>query len=194
MEMETGKLHLSGQNITIWLSDNFSKDWYMDALEEAGRFGENDQNLISSIRREILFSICFLESYIFEWTRGLVQIEEIEDFFPSKQRFKDDPKYRRSLKDKWKNIPKELYEVGKISKIPSLELSGLGNLLKHRHGLVHAASSRPVTNTQTETAQGFPTKEDLRKLSPGWATRIAHNLVESLHTELGTAIPDYLHL
>ena len=188
IKAETGKYIIEGKDVTFWLSDNFSKDWYEDSYHEATAGKDHH-----STQREIIFSTCFLESYIFEWARGLIQIEEIEDFFPSKPRYKDDPKYRRKLKDKWKNIPRELYEAGKISKIPSLDLSGLGNLLKYRHGLVHAASSRPVTDSQTAVAQGFPTKGDLRKLSPGWATRIAHDLVESLHTEMGTPIPEYLH-
>lgn len=39
---------------------------------------------------------------------------------------------------------------------------------------------------------GFPTKEHLQKVGPGWATKIAYELVNKLHTELGTSNPDYL--
>jgi hypothetical protein len=181
IKAETGKYILEGKDVTFWLSDNFSKDWYEDSYHEATAGKDHH-----STRREILFSTCFLESYIFEWARGLIQIEELDVYFPSK------PPYR-SLKDKWKNIPEELYKGGKISNVPSLDLSDLRQLITYRNGLVHAKSSRPVSDTQSDVTMGFPTKDHLRQVGPGWAIRIAHDLVDKLHTELGTPIPDYLH-
>ncbi len=181
VELKTLELKSSIGDVSVWKSDNFSEDWYNDSLREA-KTGSNPD----SIRREILFSSCFLESYIFEWARGLIQIEELDVYFPSK------PPYR-SLKDKWKNIPEQLYKGGKISNVPSLDLSDLRQLITYRNGLVHAKSSRPVSDTQSDVTMGFPTKDHLRQVGPGWAIRIAHDLVDKLHTELGTPIPDYLH-
>lgn len=61
---------------TVWLSDNFAQDWFADALNEART--EQDHN---SRRREIIFATCFAESYIFEWVRHVVEIEEVNNYF-----------------------------------------------------------------------------------------------------------------
>lgn len=172
---------------TVWLSDNFAQDWFADALLEA-RIGK-DHN---ARRREIILAACFAESYIFEWVRRKVQIEELNDYFPPSPRFPDDPRYRRTLKDKWKELPKELYEAGKIPSNPNLDLSGLGTLLKYRHGLVHAAASRPATDSQPEETKPFPTKQMLNRLKPGWAVSIAVDLVKALHQAVGDPLPEYI--
>ena len=172
---------------TVWLSDNFAEDWYKDALaaSEAGKG-------VDARRQEILFAACFLESYIFEWARRSLQIEEINDFFPTSPRFDRDPRFRRGLKEKWKKIPQELFDAGKVDTKPNLDLSDLGVLIKHRNGLVHATSSRPATESQPKETKPFPTKDDLKELSPGWALGLAVNLIMELHRELGTAPPEYL--
>jgi hypothetical protein len=56
---------------TVWVSDNFSEDWFSDALKEA-RSGTD----FNARRREIIFAACFAESYLFEWTRRRIEIEE----------------------------------------------------------------------------------------------------------------------
>ena len=178
----------SASGPTVWISDNFAQDWFSDALHEAQ--SGKDHN---SIRREIIYAACFAESYIFEWARSVLQIEEINDYFPPTPRFSDDPRYRRDLKKKWKEIPSELYKAGKIKVDPKLNLSGLGTLLKYRHGLVHASASRPATGSQPDKkAKPFPTKEELKKLRPGWAVGIIIKLVKDLHQALGTPVPGYV--
>jgi hypothetical protein len=171
---------------TVWLSANFSPQWFEDALREA--MSETDVN---SIRREIVFSSCFLESYMFEWARN-IDIGAINNYFPAKPRFKGDPRYRRTLKDKWKEVPKELFEDGKIQVSPQLDLSGLGTLVKYRNGLVHATASRPSTDVQTPEEKPVPANDELRSLKPGWALSISVTLVEALHINLGTTSPEYL--
>jgi len=172
---------------TVWLSDNFAEDWYRDALHES-RNG-TDHN---AVRREILFAACFAETYIFEWTRRKLQIEEINDYFPPKPRFEKDPRYRRTLVEKWRDVPRELFEAGKIRTEPKLDISRLGQLAKFRHGLVHAAGSRPATEVQSRKTKPFPAKGDLKKLSAGWAVRIAADLVFDLHKTLGESADAYL--
>jgi hypothetical protein len=172
---------------TVWLSDNFAEDWYRDALQEA-RTG-TDYN---AIRREILFAACFAETYIFEWTRRKLQIEEINDYFPPTARFEKDPRYRRSLVEKWRDVPKELFEAGKIPTEPKLDISKLSELIKFRNGLVHAAGSRPATKVQSKKTKPFPAKRDLKKLSAGWAVRIVVDLVFDLHKTLGESSDFYL--
>ncbi|MFW9889121.1 MAG: hypothetical protein ACFFER_13125 [Candidatus Thorarchaeota archaeon] len=187
VELKTASTKVEPNNLSIWLSDNFAEDWYRDALYESQK--DKDYH---SLRREIIFSVCFAESYIFEWARGILQLDELSAYFPPEPRFKDDPRYRRKLKNKWKEIPKELYEEGKINADPELDLSGLGTLLRYRHGLIHAAASRPKTKSKKEASKPFPTKEDLKKLKSGWAMQIVVHLVENLHEAIGTPLPEYI--
>ena len=171
---------------TVWLADNFSPQWFEDALHEA--ISGTDVN---SIRREIIFSSCFLESYIFEWARN-IDIGAINDYFPANPRLKDDPRYRRTLKKEWKEVPKELFEDGKIPVSPQLDVSGLGTLVKYRNGLVHATASRPTTDAQPPEEKPFPANDELSSLKYGWALSISIKLVEKLHSKLGTTAPEYL--
>jgi hypothetical protein len=173
--------------ITAWQSDNFAEDWYHDALGEA-RSG-SDHN---ARRREVIFAVSFAESFIFEWARRKLQIEEVNEYFPSKRRFKNDSRYRRSLVEKWRMIPTELYEAGKLTVCPALDLSALEQLLRYRHGLIHAASSRPSTQNQSPESKPFPRKKDLNDLAPGWAVNIVFNLVSQLCEQLNESKPPYL--
>jgi len=178
---------VSVDNPMVWFSDNFAQDWYIDAINQS-RNGK-DHN---AIRREIIFATCFAESYIFEWTRQKVQIEEINDYFPSRHRFKNDPRYHRTLIKKWKEIPEELYKESKIPLNPKLDLSGLGTLVKYRNGLIHASASRPATDIQPAKIRPYPTKNMLRKLKAGWAVKTVFDLVTSLHKAVGDPLPHYV--
>lgn len=183
---EPATVESSAGTPTVWLSDNFAEDWHRDA-QTASQAGES----VDARRQEILFAACFLESYIFEWARRNLQIEEINEFFPPTPRFEGDLRYRRGLKQKWRQVPLELFEAGKLGTKPKLDLSGLGMLIKRRNGLVHAAASRPATESQPKETEPFPTKSDLEKLAPGWALEVAVQLVRDLHQQIGSAPPDY---
>jgi hypothetical protein len=180
------KFKMKVRNPTVWLSANFARLWFADAMHEATT--GNDEN---SVRREIVFSTCFLEGYIFEWVRN-IDIGAVNNYFPAKPRFKKDPRYRRTLKGKWKEVPKELFDDGKIPCEPQLNLSELGTLIKYRDGLVHAAASRPSTASQSPEERPVPASNELKRLRAGWALSIAVELVKKLHLDLGTKPPDYL--
>lgn len=171
----------------VWNAANFSQHWYADALRE-GREGED----YHALRREIVFATCFAESYIFEWARNIVGVEAINDYFPPQPRLKHDPRYRRKLRKKWREVPTELQADGKIHIAPKLNLSMLGMLIKYRNGLVHAAASRPTTDSLPAEAKPYPAIEELRKLNHGWAVKIVADLVVELHRQLGTSPPAYV--
>ncbi len=184
---EPGTVRFIGHPATLWTSNNYAEDWYRDAVAEAGSADDYHAR-----RREVIFAICFAESFIFEWARRKLQIAEINEYFPLTPRFKDDPRYRRKLLDKWKKVPKELQQAGKIRVQPSLNLSRLAELLRYRHGLIHASASRPATDTQPPETKPFPRKEDLKALKAGWALSIVIDLVSELCDQLGEPKPEYL--
>lgn len=110
---------------TIWGSANYAQDWFKDAC------AETEAGLGADFRRrEIICSVCFLESYLFEWVRG-PDIGSVGNYFPTDSQ---NPKYNRGIKQKWKEIPTELFDDGLISAKPSLDLSLFGQLIRARNG------------------------------------------------------------
>src|SRR5437016_1725000 len=84
---------------TVWKTYCFAPEWFNDALNEA-RTGLDHK----SRRREIIFSVCAAESYLFEWVRDEVlnrNFSELKSYFL--------PGKRRGITEKWKEIPKQLY-------------------------------------------------------------------------------------
>ena len=176
----TGSLKLETFAPTPWTSAHFAPLWFSDAQREATT--GNDEN---AVRREIIFSACFLESYIFEWVRN-IDIGIVNNYFPAKS------KHRMTLKEKWKEVPKELFHDRKIYSEPELDLGDLGRLIEYRNGLIHARASRPSTATQPPEEKPVPGLGELKKQKPGWALSIAADLVMKLHQDLGTDPPDYV--
>ena len=183
VDAEPGHFSVTTYPATISLAASFAKFWYEDALREAGGSDEH------AVRREIVFSACFLESYIFEWTRDLVQsrglgIDRVNDYFP--------PGNKRGLKQKWKEVPAGLYQDKVIPIKLQLDLSQLGELMRYRNGLVHAQASRPSTDNLRKEAKPIPAVGELRDKDHGWAVGISTQLVEKLHQDSGTPCPDYI--
>lgn len=177
-------LKLTTYAATIWGSANYAKDWFDDACAQASAGLGADYR-----RREILFSVCFLESYLFEWVRS-IDIGSIEKYFPTDS---NNPKYFRKLKKKWKEIPEELFVDGLISAKPALDLSSFGQLIRARNGLSHAEASRPYHSDVPESKLPYPERTELEKMKPGWAVEISVNLVRELHVGSGTKAPGYLN-
>lgn len=102
-EPKSGGLRLTGNAPCLWIMATFSPQWFADASHEAAT--GSDEN---SIRREVLFSTCFLESYIFEWVRD-IDIEAVDYYFPQEARYPSgerNPRYGRRLMEKWKYVPR----------------------------------------------------------------------------------------
>jgi hypothetical protein len=163
--------------VTLWQSDNFAHEWFADALSEAQN-GQDDH----ARAREILFAVCFAESYLFEWVRDEVLKR---DFSKLKDYFK--PEERPSVLEKWKDIPKQL-------NVPDFNNWGeFCKLVNYRNGLIHGIASRPWTCPQpTDIEKPVPSKAMLDALSPGWAVRVVVTLVECLHNTSGTPLPTWL--
>jgi hypothetical protein len=177
----------SAGHVTVWISANFAEYWFHDAVRETeGRDG------IHSTRREIVFAACFLESYLFEWARGICGINLINAYFPPKSRFEQDHRFQRTLKDKWKFVPQELHGDRFIPEAPDLDLSELGMLVVYRNGLLHARASRPFTDDLSKESRPVPAPGELKKIRHGWACSVAKKLVLKLHEDLQTEAPGYL--
>jgi hypothetical protein len=159
--------------------------WYRDtAHEAAGTHGHNSK------RKEIICAASFLESYIFEWARSLA-VDRLDEYFPPMPRFQIDPRFKRSLKKKWKQIPAELYADKIIPMCPQLKLSPLGRLEKYQQALIHTKASRRVTVGVAQKAARVPAFGELNLIVHGWALGVAKQLVEELHSQLGTPLPVY---
>jgi hypothetical protein len=169
----------------VWQYSSFARHWYADALREAGT--GNDFN---ARRREIVFAVCFVESYLFEWVRDEAlkrDFQQVRDYLPA-----DD---RRGIPRRWKEVVKQLGENGSVRATPDFGLpywEDFQKLIKYRDGLVHASASRPESAGVPDEERPMPPRDDLNTMPPGWPVRIVRELVTRLHATVGTAPPDWL--
>jgi hypothetical protein len=169
--------------ITLWSTYSYAPEWFADASREATMSGHEAR------RREILFATCAAESYIFEWVRDTVlnrDFNALEIYFV--------PAMRRGVKEKFRDIPKQLATDGRIS--GSLDCSGhewqeFQALVAFRDGLVHAGASRPETEGLAPGNRPIPSKKDLDSLPAGWAIAIVRARLQKLHADTTTARPGW---
>jgi hypothetical protein len=170
---------------TMWLTSSFAREWFEEALHEA-RTGRDHH----ARRREIVFAVCFAESYLLEWVRD----EVLKGDFPRFDRYFV-PGTWESVVEKWQDIPKKLLADGLIAAAPNLGEAyweEWRTLVTYRNGLVHARASRPESGSQPEAKHPMPSKGDLDQLVAGWAVRIVVTLVRRLHDAVGTSPPAWL--
>jgi len=169
----------------VWLTYSFAPEWFKDALNEA-RTGSDHH----SRRREILFAVCCVESYLFEWTRDEVlnrKFDELKKYFP----YRD----RQGIPDRWKKVIKDLKKDNRISKSPDFKderWQKFKKLVKYRNGLVHGSPSRPETSPLGDNQKPVPSKTMLEQLEAGWAVKIVIQLIRHLHEAVGTSTPQWL--
>lgn len=169
----------------LWGTESFARDWFEDALREARASHDHHAR-----RREIVFAVCFAESYLVEWVRDEAlrrNFRQLSEYFP--------PDRPQSVIGNWRDIPKRLKSAGLIS--ATLNLGApfwqrwLG-LVQYRDWLVHAHSGRPETSPQAAEEKPRPTKRELDSLQAGWACRVVVELVRQLHLAVGRAAPTWL--
>jgi hypothetical protein len=185
LDAESGTFDVEGSSAPLWLTASFAREWYEDSLAEA-RAGDTFQHC----RREILFAVCAVESYLLEWVRDDVLSR---DFTALNTYFA--PNARRGITEKWKDVLKDLHSNGLISKYPDTSTrvwQDFVTLVGYRDGFVHARVSRPETAGLPKNEQPLPSKSDRNTIAPGWATRIVNRLIAHLHAEIGTQPPVWL--
>jgi hypothetical protein len=176
---------IEGSSATLWLTASFARQWYEDALAEV-----RPDDTFQHRRREILFAVCAVESYLLEWVRDEVLSRDftaLETYFP--------PGVHRPIKDRWKEVLNKLHSHGRISKYPDHSTRVWQDfvvLLTYRDGLVHAGVSRPEPDELPASGRPLPSKSARDQVASGWATRIVARLITHLHAEIGTQPPAWL--
>jgi len=164
----------------VWPLASFAQGWLRDAWLEASLDGPDHR------RHEVLFSVCLVESYLFEWVRDLVlrrDFRALARYFP--------PGERRGIEQKLKQVTKELHADGLVKAAPGFGTTlwaDFLDLVRLRDGLVHASTSRP----QMFVAENRRTLLDLNRLAPGWAIGTARTVLLANHESTGFDPPDWL--
>jgi hypothetical protein len=170
--------------LTPWVTYHYAREWYEDAVREAGQPG------YASRRREILFAVCAAESYILEWVRDVVlnqDFPKLLEYFPVG--------LRRGVCDKFRQIPKQLVDDGRLPArldCGGREFAAFNDLVDYRDGLVHASASRPQTTAWPPDQQPIPTRGELVDMTPGWAVGVVRALIMKLHLDTNTPLPDWM--
>jgi hypothetical protein len=185
LQVDTASHDHKADSVELWEMASFAKEWFDDAKRES-HTGQDT----GARRREVLFSVCCVESYLLEWVRDEVlshDLKTLVKYFP--------PGQKRGISEKWKEIPKQLRKDGLIAAVPDYgtkTFMDFTDLVKIRDGVVHARCSRPKSPNQANDERPFPTLADLRAKGPGWAVRIVVALIEDLHETLKTSKPLWL--
>jgi hypothetical protein len=169
----------------VWLHATFAPKWFLDMSHEATLQGGDAR------RREIVFAVCFVESYLLEWTRDEPlkrDFRALDAYFPA-----DD---REGITGRWKTVTKNLLADGRIRAHPDYSRSAAWTdfikLVRYRDGLVHARTGRPQTGDTPRDSQPTPTIDELNKTPAGWPVRAAVALVRELHVAVRTDPPEWL--
>jgi hypothetical protein len=170
-------------NTELWIAASWAAGWFRDALADA----QHAKGDVDARRREIVFAVCCVESYLFEWTRGLVGPREIERYFPQGRRL--------GIREKWKQVLGELATDKKIPGAPSFggsDWAEFVTLVEYRDGLIHASASRPTSPSNPGATPPVPPVDVLQDMEPGRPVRVVADLMRSLHTAVGSETPHWL--
>ena len=164
----------------VWPLASFAQSWLRDAWLESSLGGPDHR------RHEVLFSVCLVESYLFEWVRDAIlrrDFRALSRYFP--------PGERRGIEQKIKQVMKELHADRRVKAVPSFATTRWADfldLVRFRDGLVHASTGRP----QMFVAENRRTLLDLNRLPSGWAIGTARTVLLANHEATGFDPPDWL--
>jgi hypothetical protein len=169
--------------VSVWISASYAPEWFKDAINEA-LTGEDRE----STRREIIFAVSFIESYLVEWLRDDIfkDIRLISKYAPIRKRI--------GITKKLKNILSDLYSRELIPNEPNFGehyWQEWTDLVKYRHGLTHGVASLPDSDSVEKADRPKPSPDELANLPHGWASKTIINLVFKMHEFARTSIPDW---
>lgn len=171
----------------------YAQFWWEDTCSNIPPVGASHDEKGHFVRRQIVFAICCVESWFFEWVRDdvLDEFEEAEDYFDE----------LRSVPRRIKEVCRELYAQGELANEPEFGKSATWDqfieLLKDRNGLVHAVASRPyaVVGELTEVEQEPRPKPGRRlELAPAGPAQIVLSTVALIAGFDDQPPPDWMEL
>ena len=167
--------------IEIHIKGDYARGWYEDAQGEAKKTDARAK------RREIVFAVCFVESYLLEWVRDSVAPGILTELFPAKK--------ERPVAKRWKEVTADLVQRGRIKAAPDLSTQIWQNfikLLEYRKGLVHGVASRPQITPSCGAPEPVPTGAEIAAIENGWAVLVVSKLVRHLHAAAGDECPEWI--
>ena len=107
--------------------------------------------------------------------------------------------YNQSPIEKWKGIPKKLYNDGLIQDIPKIDSikqdwKGFKKVVKYRNGLSHSASSIPQNLSLSLGSVPVPPLGELHKIKPGWAIKTIIGMIKQFHKAASMPTPEWLQI
>jgi hypothetical protein len=185
-------VHTGGNaELELWKSGTYAHAWFADAKKETSQTDDQAR------RREIIFAVCAVESYLFEWVRDKAlnnNPHRLNHYFPVN--FPVDRKKRfMGIVERWNYVIEHLHEDGTITGLPNFGehyWEEFRELVDFRNGLVHGRASRPDTDGLAEAERPEPTPQQLAEKAPGWAVKLVVNLITKLHDAVGTTPPEWI--
>lgn len=185
LRAEPGLYTLTGSSVDLLVAANLAERWFADLVREAER---GTEDATDSIRREVVLAVCFAESYIFEWARKLMGQDAVH-YFRLEPRFED-------VKERWKRVPVDLHEaeILETASKPDINWGEMGEVTRYRNGLVHGRASIPRGSKSEEgkPREPVPRLSELQRRGQGWALNAVLKVLEQLHHQTDTPVPDYL--
>jgi hypothetical protein len=178
---ETCRLRFKGHTPTVIVGQSLALHWFKDAIHESQ--GDSWHN----VRREIIFSATFLESYLFDWAQNQLinDIGLLLDEFPHEG-------FIPSLTNKWGELVSKVFRLRSLGNPPAKENPELERLVNYRNRLLHGQTSRLEISSVENLSWPIPSVEELKKLGNGWALSVSLKCVQSLHFHAGSEVPEYL--
>lgn len=169
-------------------SYHFALEWFDEALTEATHPASSTASSNRrSKRREIVFAVCCVEAYLFEWVYHQVlrqDASQLVTYFPQDKHL--------GICERLKDVVNQLHSNQLLPKKPDFGgLNQWSTLVKFRNGLVHANASRPVSNVPGDLMPD-PSLKDLDQMPNGWAVRVITKVIGRLHSAAGTPTPSWL--
>ena len=180
----SGAMQLSQGQVEAWTKVSFAQPWLRDTVMESKQEGPDHR------RREIVFAVCFAESYLFEVVRDLVLFDDFREsirYFPVGRKL--------GIKDRCKEVFAQLHDHHKIKSAMNWSepfWPVFCRLVDMRDGLVHASISRPNNNNLPPKEKPIPSPEDFYRLSQGWALKAALDLVRAMHDAMRIDLPRWI--
>jgi hypothetical protein len=181
----SGTAYMSQGYLEVWRTYSFAEAWYCDTVVESKQDGADHR------RKEIVFAVCFVESYLFEFVRDRVFVGELkatQRIFPVNRRI--------GITKRCKKVFNQLCQEKKIKKQldwGSTMWAEFEKLVTMRGGLVHASVSRPTSASLTRDARPIPDPEDLHRIQAAWPLRVAHDVAIAMHDAAEIDPPSWLH-